>query len=93
MWTRSRTRATKEALDFRMLDAPKRKTLIKSKSLSSINNLESSFKLVPFNLHIKMNLPKMVNPTQNIYPAWDNGVPLALAMLNDIPANIFKNLL
>lgn len=90
MWTRSRTRATKEASDFRILDDPRRKTLIKSKSLSSINNLASSFKPVPFNLHIKTNFCKMANPAQNIYPAWENGVPLALAMLHDIQTNVFK---
>lgn len=63
MWTRSRIRATKEDSNFRTLDAPKRKTLIKSKSLSSINNLEFYFKLVPF------NILKMANPSQNIYLA------------------------
>ena len=92
MWTRSKTKEMKEAPNFRTLDAPKRKTLIKSRSLSSINNLESSFKSVPFNLHIKTNLPKMANPTQNIYPTRDNGVPLALAMLHDILMNVFKTL-
>ena len=93
MWTRSRTRAAKEAPNSKTLDAPKRKTLIKFKSLSSINNLEPSFKPVPFNLHIKSNPPKMVNLAQNIFPTWDNGVPLSLAMLHDISVNIFKTLL
>jgi len=75
-----------------MFDAPKRKTLIKSKSLNSISTLESFSKPEPFNFHIKNTSPKMANPAQNIYPAWDNGVPIALAMLHDIPANVFKTL-
>ena len=93
MWTRSKTKVVKEDPNFKTLDAPKRKTLINSKSLSNINNLESSFKPIPFNLHIKTNLSKMANPAQDIYLAWDNGVPLALAMLHDIPTNIFITLL
>lgn len=92
MWTRSRIKVAKEAIYFRTLDTPKRKILIKSKSLSSINNLESSFKLVPFNLHIKTSILKMANLAHNIYPAWDNGVPLALVALHDILTNVFKTL-
>lgn len=92
MWTRSKFKAAKEAPNFKTLDAPKRKTLIKSKSFSSINNLESSPKIVPFNLHTKVFFLQMANLTQNIYPTWDNGVPIALAVLHDIPANVFKTL-
>jgi len=92
MWTRSKSKVAKEAPDFRTLDAPKRKTLIKSKYLSSINNLESSPKPVPFNIHTKTIFLIMANLAQNIYLAWDNGVPIALAMIHDIPKNIFKTL-
>jgi len=82
----------KETLYFKSLKAPRRKTLIKSKSLNSIESLESSPKLVPFNLHTDTISPQMANPAQNIYPTWDNGVPIALAMLHDISKNIFKDL-
>ena len=68
MWTRSKSKEAKEALDFKTLNAPKRKILIKFKSLSSIDNLESSPKPVPFNLHTKIVFPQMANPAQNIYP-------------------------
>jgi len=90
MWTRSKSKAAKEALDFKSLDAPKRKTLIKSKYLNSIESLKSSPKPVPFNLHTKTVVPQMANPVQNLYPTWDNGVPIALAVLHDIPTNVFK---
>jgi len=69
MWTRSKTRAAKEAPDFRTFDTPKRKTLIRSKSLNSISTLKSFTKPEPFNLHTRSTSPKMANPTQNIYPA------------------------
>ena len=92
IWTKSKSKVAKEALDFRTLNAPKRKTLIKSKYLSSINNLESSPKLIHFNLHTKTIFLRMANPVQNIYLAWDNGVPIALAVLHDSLANVFKTL-
>lgn len=93
MWTRFRIKEAKEALDFKIFDAPKRNTLIKSKFLSSINTLESSFKPEPFNLHNKAHPSKMANQAQNIYLAWDNGVPITLDVLHDIPTNFFKILL
>ena len=34
----------------------------------------------------------MANLAQNIYPAWNNGVPLALTVLHDILENVFKTL-
>ena len=61
MWTRSKSKVAKEALDFKSLDAPKRKTLIKSKSLNRIESLNSSPKTIPFNLHTKTIIPQMAN--------------------------------
>jgi len=92
MWNRSKSKVAKEAPDFKTLDAPKRNTLIKSKSLSSINNLESSPKPIPLNIHTKMIFVQMANPNENIYPTHDNGVPIALVMLHDISVNVFKTL-
>lgn len=91
MWTRSKSKDNKEVLDFKELGTSKRKTLIKSRSLGSINTLESPFKLVPFNLHTRI-ASKMASLALNIYLAWDNGVPLALVALHDIPRNVLKTL-
>ena len=90
MWTRSKSKEAKEVPKFKELGTPKRKTLIKSRSLSNINALKSSFKLVPSSLPNTTIAPKMANLVPNIYPAWNDGVPLALAILHDIPANVFK---
>jgi len=84
MWTGSKSKAAKEAPNFKSLDVPKGKTLINSKYLSTIDNLESFPKPVPFNLHTKIIFLQMANLAQNIYPAWDNGVSIGLAMLHDI---------
>ena len=84
MWTRSKSKAAKEAQKFRKLGTPKRKTLIKSRSLSSISTLGSSFKSIPFSLSNISILPKMANLAPNIYPTWDNGVSLALVVLHNI---------
>lgn len=35
----------------------------------------------------------MANPASNIYPTRDNGIPLYLVSLHDIPSNVFKTLL
>ena len=50
MWTRSKSKVAKEVLEFKELGVPKRETLIKSKSLSNIRTLVTSYKIVPFHL-------------------------------------------
>lgn len=93
MWTRYRSNVVKEALKFRELDVLRRKTLIKSKSLNSIKILKASLIPIPINPPSITITPKMENPIPNIYPMWDDGVPLALTVLHEIAKNIFKTLL
>lgn len=92
MWIRSKSKAAKETPKFRELDVPRRNTLIKYKSLSSINTLKASLTVVPSSPLNIIVTPKMANPIPNIYPTWDDGVPLTLAILHEILTNIFKTL-
>lgn len=92
MWIRYKSKAAKKAPKFRELIVLRRKTLIKSKSLSNINILKVSFTSVPVSPPNIIIAPKMANPIPNIYPAWNDGVPLSLVVLHDILSNIFKTL-
>jgi len=90
MWIRSKFKVAKKAPKFRELDVPRRKTLIKSISLSNIDTLKASFTPVPISPPNIIVNSKMAKPIPNIYPTWNDGVPLALVVLHDIMVNVLK---